>query len=440
MHRAVVHAVPPIHDAGTAQHPEVGRSQSVQAELLPLPPRGAAEQLVEDVVVPFPAPGVDQPHSLQEVRVDPRPDEPSRLGEGDVDVLPEPARVVVPQSPGVPERLEDGVGLQDLPLDADVAAVPAVAVPAGLVPGGDPAEHGEVAEDDLGGDRLARSGLARDQHRLVRRRRRRAAAEADVLDAPPHGAVGPVGRRVGVRGQPSLVLLLGLGVAPPRPVLPRARRRRRGVPPRVRLALSAVRLHGRVGVQSVHAAEGVDRDEDGSGGRVDRPVAVPQPQRVEDGRLVQVRQRDEVVDAPGGGPARVPVLAVDVAQLDVGVVRGRQRRGVQDHRAGGEGLPVRLGGEPAVGGHGPLPLDRDADAGGRRAGGRAVVVGDRAARPGLGQVLPVGDHGGEPAPPGVGRAQPDSRADLHCRSCSILYAGCWISTRTDLRAPSPWEV
>ena len=54
-----------------------------------------------------------KPHLLEEVRLDPRPQEVPPLVEHELDELPEPARVVVPDGPGVSEGFQDGVALEN---------------------------------------------------------------------------------------------------------------------------------------------------------------------------------------------------------------------------------------------------------------------------------------------------------------------------------------
>ena len=107
------------------------------------------EELVEDVVVPLPRLVSDDPRLLQQVRLAVRPGQEAgghtpapvrRLGgildvELQTDVLAETRRVVVADCPGIAERLEEGVGIQDAADDGRGAGmVPDVM--AGLALGG----------------------------------------------------------------------------------------------------------------------------------------------------------------------------------------------------------------------------------------------------------------------------------------------------------------
>mmetsp|Transcript_24017 Transcript_24017/g.69012 ORF Transcript_24017/g.69012 Transcript_24017/m.69012 type:complete len:722 (-) Transcript_24017:1240-3405(-) len=248
----VADAIPSVVRARLAEEAEVGVLHPSAEEGVALLGGCRRQELVEDVVVALPGRGMDEADLLQKVRLDGGTAELAVGGEADVDVLAEPRRVVVADGPGVAERLEDGVALQHLLLDGNVAGVgvgssrtcgpgPAggqVAVAgtdgAGLGVGNLLGQHGEVVEDDLGRDRLAGSGFARHQDGLVGGSvgRRTAggehaggaaasgtgaapAHEAGVLDAPHHGPVGIVGRLVRVGGEALLVRagrrLVGIG-------------------------------------------------------------------------------------------------------------------------------------------------------------------------------------------------------------------------------------
>ena len=107
-------------------------------------------QVVEDVIRPLLRLLVGDPGLFQQVDLHVGPGQLSRLVEVDADELAEARAVVVPHGLGVAKGLQDGVRLDDLVLERDLALQ--------RLPGG--AHAGKVPDDLLGVLRLACSGLS----------------------------------------------------------------------------------------------------------------------------------------------------------------------------------------------------------------------------------------------------------------------------------------
>mmetsp|Transcript_2528 Transcript_2528/g.5495 ORF Transcript_2528/g.5495 Transcript_2528/m.5495 type:complete len:202 (+) Transcript_2528:2499-3104(+) len=75
--------------------------------------------------------------------------------------------------------------------------------------------------------------------------------------------------------------------------------------------LKTILFHDLVRVQW-HALEGIDGDENGSGGGVNDIRIVTQPQCMQNGRFVKVRQSDKIVDSPDH-----LIRGIDIANLNV---------------------------------------------------------------------------------------------------------------------------
>ena len=110
------------------------------------------------MIVPLVDVLVDDPGLLEQVLLNAAPIDRVPIVVADHRVLAEPGRVVVPDRLGVPERLEQVVGGQDLLLD--VAALGGRGVPAVV-------DSDQELHDQLGRLGLAGAGLARDDDTLV---------------------------------------------------------------------------------------------------------------------------------------------------------------------------------------------------------------------------------------------------------------------------------
>ena len=228
------------------------------------------DALVEDVEAALALRLPHEAHFFQKIGPDVRGAQPAPAVELEGDPLAEAARVVVAQRPRVAEALQDGVRLEHLRLDAHrrrrVAAVARAH---------DDGQAREVAHDEFRRLRLARAGLAGDEHGLVGhgllvRGRGRALEER-----APHGPVGLVRDGEGVG-------------------------RRRGGVLGVRVAGRAdapVRRDGRVAVELGQPLERVHGQEDRADVRVDEALLRALLEHVEDRRLVEEGQQDQVLDA-----------------------------------------------------------------------------------------------------------------------------------------------
>mmetsp|Transcript_21963 Transcript_21963/g.64900 ORF Transcript_21963/g.64900 Transcript_21963/m.64900 type:complete len:204 (+) Transcript_21963:4300-4911(+) len=141
----------------------------VKPKLLLLLLGHAPQHLVENVIVPLPRSVEAQPDLFEEVRLDAGSQQRARAGESQLDVFTKAGGVVIPQCTGVPERLEDGVGLEDALHHGEVRhcspsspspGVQILLALLGLGRGLTGPEGGEVEHDDLGRFGLAGSGFA----------------------------------------------------------------------------------------------------------------------------------------------------------------------------------------------------------------------------------------------------------------------------------------
>mmetsp|Transcript_21539 Transcript_21539/g.52044 ORF Transcript_21539/g.52044 Transcript_21539/m.52044 type:complete len:276 (+) Transcript_21539:3972-4799(+) len=244
------------------------------------------QQLVEDVVVSLPGPVVPDANLLEEVRLHLRALEHPRAVESQLDELPEPGRVVVPERLGVTERLKDGVGLQDALHDAQLLT--ALAPPLDGVLREGAAQRGEVEHDDLGGFRLSCAGLAADEDAL------------GLALLGHHLAVGSIGDGVDVGREG-----FGVGVAE---VLG------------AQEALLPVGFEDFRGIKR-QPLKRIHRNEHRSRPRVNLPPKVPLAHGVQYRRLVQVLQRDHIVVGPllYIGVAEGGVRELDALVLGAGV-------------------------------------------------------------------------------------------------------------------------
>ena len=353
---------------------------------------GRRQQLVEDVVRPLLGLVSHDAALLQQVHLAPAPRQHGRrhrptgvrrvggiLGvELQLDELAEARRVVVADGPGVAERLEERVGIQDavddggcsegrwLPIQLRLFApssspatattsdsssrclLTSVFVVVGMESGIDPArrlEAGQLGHEDLDRLGLAGAALPADQDGLVQ-----------PVDA--HVVVGQAAGLVHVR----LHQGLGVDVAVRLRVVPPGPHQRVGVP-----------SHPLRGVQPADPLVRIDGDDDVAGPRVGRRGDVAGLEVVQDGRLVEEGQVDHVGNHPEGS-VLVDVLegqdaAVVVGQVDrdllrfawtvpvgldvilVGVLPDRYRDGAAAAAAAvavGRMVRDELGGQPAV--------------------------------------------------------------------------------------------
>mmetsp|Transcript_4953 Transcript_4953/g.9642 ORF Transcript_4953/g.9642 Transcript_4953/m.9642 type:complete len:237 (+) Transcript_4953:5555-6265(+) len=230
MHVDIIDIVPPIVCVALIRQIEIESGIIVQQQFLALVDSGRAQKLVKDVKVPLPARLVDQPHLFQEISVDGRTQQLSAVGESDINVFSKPAAIVITDGASIPKRLEDGVALQNLLLDARIRVAIFPAVRTRLL---DPVllrgllalltQHGEVVQYDFGCHRLPRSGFPAHQNTLIGRHFElvrlfllapAAAAPSLGRQSPPspshelvhfdtvhHGTVGVVGRLIHVGGE-----------------------------------------------------------------------------------------------------------------------------------------------------------------------------------------------------------------------------------------------
>ena len=345
------------------------------------------------------------------------------------------------------------------------------------------AEHGKVIQDDFGGDSFTGARFSRYQNGLVGGEVVEAAGavtggspaiaviiiaaavhEDGVFKTSHHGAIGIIGSFVGVRrkfiksillAQPCLGLLEGsdaITAAAGRQI-PRAASTGIG-------ALPPIVLHDLIGIQIIHPLEGIHRNQNGTRGSVNNVAVVPQSQRVQYGRFVQMRQADQIVHSPdhggidlGGGRGndagfgivpREPEGGGQIAQFDVVVVGGFEGGGIHsDGRREGLHVAKVIVVVREVERHVHLALT----AGGGGGGGRGWAIGiiiagihragtahDAAGiaivpqcqldhglfhgrsifviRLGL-NVFAIGNEGRNPSPLGAGGAEPDVGADFH---------------------------
>mmetsp|Transcript_25317 Transcript_25317/g.56232 ORF Transcript_25317/g.56232 Transcript_25317/m.56232 type:complete len:329 (-) Transcript_25317:910-1896(-) len=316
---------------------------------------------------------MDEPDLLEEVGLDRRPAQLAVGGEADVNVLPEAGGVVIPDGAGIPERFEDGVGLEDLLLDGNIPPILGggggkvlaatgsgrrgqVAIARGrgghLGVGNLLGQHGEVVQNDLGGHRLPGTGFAANQDGLVGGCIARghdagvtmtdgsagttpapsssSSHEPLILDPPHHGPVGIVGGLVRVGRQSLDILAVGAvlgeglvaapllegGVGGRLDYTAPATTAGTGTGPAasaIALAVDAVPFHHVIGIER-HSLEGVDGNQNGTGAGVDDVGIVAQSQGVKDGRFVQMGQPDQIIDA------------ADYAIIDVGARTGQNSR------------------------------------------------------------------------------------------------------------------